>query len=885
MNTPNSMIYSSNFSCALNHRLLVLDGGMGTMLQREGEIVAPVELLNINHPERITRIHELYLQAGADIITSNTFSAHALSLAEYGLSDRAEELAFAGAKLARSVADKFAEDGQERFVAGSMGPTNRSLTLDREEIRPSFEEMFAAYQGQARGLIRGGVDVLLIETIFDTMNAKAAVEGARRAMVDVGKKVDIWLSLTLADNNGRMLTGLNLTDFVRSMSYAHPAVISLNCGFGPQALLPFVAQLSEIYDGCVGFYPNAGLPDTSGNYTLSAADFISQVRPLLMDGKVGVVGGCCGTTDEHIRLLKKEVEVLATPPQKCVCKENSPSVCRVIGERCNVAGSRLFKNTIAEKRYEDAVSLALRQLEEGAWAIDINVDAPMLDGVTEMSNVLKAFASEPLLVGVPLVIDSSNWDVVKGALNILPSKVIVNSISLKDGEELFLQKARTIAAYGAGVVVMAADEAGQATTFERRMEVCKRAYDLLRDKLGFPAEDIIFDPNVLAICTGVAEHMNYGADLLRTIKALRHQFPETHIVGGLSNLSFAFRGCDPIRRALHSVFLHHAQQLGMDMVILNPSTIDPVEEIPTALRELLERAVLRGEDVTQELMDWSVTLKQQKSPTASIPAETITLTTEERLKQAILRGRTHELSSMLDELLTRQSALDIITIHLMEAMERVGELFGRGELFLPQVIRAAEVMSQVVELLQPYLPTTTSTTDKPTVVLATVKGDVHDIGKNICATLLRCNGYEVIDLGVMVEAPVILDAALKHKPDFIGLSGLITPSLSEMRFVVDACQQTGVNVPILVGGATTSAEHTARHLAPYYDAPVLWTSDASQLVILAKKLYALIDGKRSYSEVVNQMIIEQETIRCNQEGNKTFLHSLEESRQRAASLF
>ena len=880
------MIYSSHFSTTLKHRLLVLDGAMGTMLQREGEIVAPVELLNVNHPERITRIHEMYLQAGADIITSNTFSAHALSLAEYGLSDRAEELAFSGAKLARSVADKFSEDGRERFVAGSMGPTNRSLTLDREEVRPSFEEMVAAYQGQARGLIRGGVDVLLIETIFDTMNARAAVEGARCAMVDVGKKVDIWLSLTLADTNGRMLTGLHLTDFVRTMSYAHPAVISLNCGFGPQALLPFVTQLSEIYNGCVGFYPNAGLPDASGNYTLSAADFVSQIRPLLMDGKVGVVGGCCGTTDEHIRLLKQEVDALATPPKKRESLEPSLNVetCRVIGERCNVAGSRLFKTMITEGRYEDAVSLALRQMNEGAWAIDINVDAPMLEAACEMRNVLKAFAAEPRLVGVPLMIDSSNWEVVKSALNLVPSKVIVNSISLKDGEERFLHKARTIAAYGAGVVVMAADETGQATTFERRMEVCQRAYHLLRTELDFPAEDIIFDPNVLAICTGVAEHMNYGADLLRTIKALRQQFPETHIVGGLSNLSFAFRGCDPMRRALHSVFLHHAQQLGMDMVILNPAAMDDVTEIPTPLRELLERAVLSGEDVTQELMDWSVTLKQQKTPIASTPEETMTLTTEERLKQAILKGRTHELNTMLDELLTRHSALDIITIHLMEAMERVGDLFGRGELFLPQVIRAAEVMSHVVELLHPHLPTTTSATDKPTVILATVKGDVHDIGKNICATLLRCNGYEVIDLGVMVETPVILEAALKYHPEFIGLSGLITPSLSEMKHVVEACQQGGLDIPILIGGATTSAEHTARHLAPHYAAPVLWTSDASQLVILAKKLYALDAGKRMYSPIVKQLQTEQEALRTAV-SDASSLHSLDASRKRAATLY
>ncbi len=880
------MIYSSNFSHALKHRLLVLDGAMGTMLQRMGDVVTPVELLNVNHPERITRIHEKYLCAGADIITSNTFSAHALSLAEYGLSNRAEELAFEGAKLARMVADQFAKDGRESFVAGSMGPTNRSLTLDCDDVRPSFEEMSEGYQGQARGLIRGGADVLLIETIFDTMNAKAAIAGAHRAMVDVGKKVDIWLSITLADINGRMLTGFHVTDFVRTMSYAHPAVISLNCGFGPQALLPFVAQLSEIYNGCVGFYPNAGLPDASGRYTLSASDFVSQIRPVLKGGLVRVVGGCCGTTDEHIRLLKKEVTALGVEPHKCVSLGTTPRLDKlhVIGERCNVAGSRLFKTMIAEGRYDDAVNLALRQVDDGAWAIDINVDAPMLDAVCEMSNILNALAAEPRLVGVPLMIDSSNWEVVKEALNVVPSKVIVNSISLKDGEEQFLSKARTIAAYGAGIVVMAADETGQATTFEHRMAVCQRAYNLLRNELDFPVEDIIFDPNVLAICTGVAEHMRYGKDLLYTIKTLRQQFPETHIVGGLSNLSFAFRGCEPMRRALHSVFLHHAQQMGMDMVILNPAAMDDIAKIPTALRGLLENAILRGDDVTQELMDWSVTMKQNKNHTISKNDDVKILTPEESLKQAILKGRTHELNVIIDDLLIRHSAIEIITIYLMEAMEQVGVLFGNGELFLPQVIRAAEVMSYVVELLRPHLPTTNAATTKPVVILATVKGDVHDIGKNICATLLRCNGYEVIDLGVMVEASVILDATLKYNPEFVGLSGLITPSLSEMKHVVQLFQQTGCKVPILIGGATTSVEHTARHLAPYYDAPVLWSSDASQLVILAKKLYIMDGGERMYSPAVTQLQNEQEVMRTAETTSES-LHALETSRQHAIALY
>ena len=863
----------TEFQSALNERLLLLDGGMGTMLQRQGTFHGPAELLNVDAPERVASIHRAYLEAGADVITTNTFSANPVALSDYGCSERAEELAYAGARLARNVVDTFSRDGKQRFVAGSMGPTNRSLTLDAEDVRLSFEQMANAYYEQAHGLIRGGVDVLLIETIFDVMNAKAAVAGARRAMESLSVKgsVDLWLSLTLADAEGRMLTGLTLENFISAMAYAHPAVMTLNCGFGPKALLPHVARLGELCHCAFGVYPNAGLPDASGAYTLSPRDFVEELRPLLEKGDVSVVGGCCGTTDAHIRALHAERLTIngerltnhAQPRiERIVTPQESASL-QIIGERCNVAGSRMFKTMIEEKRYADAVALAVKQMENGAWGIDVNVDAPMLDAPSEMRLVLNAFMGEARLTGVPIMIDSSSWEVVAQALSRVSGKAIVNSLTLKDGEEAFLRKARVVADYGAGLVVMAADEQGQATTSERRMEICERAYTLLREQLDFPAEDIIFDPNVLAICTGVPEHMAYAKDLLRTINELRQRFPESHIIGGLSNLSFAFRGCEPMRRALHSVFLHHARQRGLDMVILSPAALTDYEAIPQDLRTLLEDAVVNGTDVTQELMERSQQMRVQTHAPVVKREEQREVAPEERLQNAVLRGGSATLESDVATLLETTPPLYIIAIYLMKAMERVGDLFGRGEMFLPQVIRAAEVMSKVVTLLQPHLEQSASHVSEPmrhTAVLATVKGDVHDIGKNICATLLRCNGFEVIDLGVMVEADVIVKTVEEVKPDFVGLSGLITPSLGEMQSVVEALHRLEIPTPILIGGATTSAEHTASHLAPHTDVPVLWTSDASQLVLLAKKLYVENEGRKILSPYVSQLQSEQETL-------------------------
>ena len=887
----------TEFQSALNERLLLLDGGMGTMLQRQGTFHGPAELLNVDAPERVASIHRAYLEAGADVITTNTFSANPVALADYGCSERAEELAYAGARLARNVVDAFSRDGKQRFVAGSMGPTNRSLTLDAEDVRLSFEQMANAYYEQALGLIRGGVDVLLIETIFDVMNAKAAVAGARRAMESLSVKgcVDLWLSLTLADAEGRMLTGLALKDFISAMAYAHPAVMTLNCGFGPKALLSHVARLGALCHCAFGVYPNAGLPDASGAYTLSPHDFVEELRPLLEKWDVSIVGGCCGTTDAHIRALHAERLTIngerltnhAQPRIERIATLQESASLQIIGERCNVAGSRMFKTMIEEKRYADAVALAVKQMENGAWGIDVNVDAPMLDAPSEMRLVLNAFMGEARLTGVPIMIDSSSWEVVAQALSRVSGKAIVNSLTLKDGEEAFLRKARVVADYGAGLVVMAADEQGQATTYERRMEICERAYTLLREQLDFPAEDIIFDPNVLAICTGVPEHMAYAKDLLRTISELCQRFPESHIIGGLSNLSFAFRGCEPMRRALHSVFLHHARQRGLDMVILSPAALTDYEAIPQDLRTLLEDAVVNGTDVTQELMERSQQMRVQTHAPVVKREEQREVAPEERLQNAVLRGGSATLESDVATLLETTPPLDIIAIYLMKAMDRVGDLFGRGEMFLPQVIRAAEVMSKVVTLLQPHLEQSASHVSEPmrhTAVLATVKGDVHDIGKNICATLLRCNGFEVIDLGVMVEADVIVKTVEEVKPDFVGLSGLITPSLGEMQSVVEALHRLEIPTPILIGGATTSAEHTASHLAPHTDAPVLWTSDASQLVLLAKKLYVENEGRKILSPYVSQLQSEQETLRASLTPSGS-LSPLQEVRDKKVELY
>ena len=887
----------TEFQSALNERLLLLDGGMGTMLQRQGTFHGPAELLNVDAPERVVSIHRAYLEAGADVITTNTFSANPVALSDYGCSERAEELAYAGARLARNVVDTLSRDGKQRFVAGSMGPTNRSLTLDAEDVCLSFEQMANAYYEQAHGLIRGGVDVLLIETIFDVMNAKAAVAGARRAMESLSVKgsVDLWLSLTLADAEGRMLTGLALKDFISAMAYAHPAVMTLNCGFGPKAFLPHVARLGALCHCAFGVYPNAGLPDASGAYTLSPRDFVEELRPMLEKGDVSIVGGCCGTTDAHIRALHEERLTIngerltnhAQPRIERIATPQESASLQIIGERCNVAGSRMFKTMIEEKRYADAVALAVKQMENGAWGIDVNVDAPMLDAPSEMRLVLNAFMGEARLTGVPIMIDSSSWEVVAQALSRVSGKAIVNSLTLKDGEEAFLRKARVVADYGAGLVVMAADEQGQATTYERRMEICERAYTLLREQLDFPAEDIIFDPNVLAICTGVPEHMAYAKDLLRTISELRQRFPESHIIGGLSNLSFAFRGCEPMRRALHSVFLHHARQRGLDMVILSPAALTDYEAITQDLRTLLEDAVVNGTDVTQELMERSQQMRVQTHAPVVKREEQREVAPEERLQNAVLRGGSATLDSDVATLLETTPPLDIIAIYLMKAMERVGDLFGRGEMFLPQVIRAAEVMSKVVTLLQPHLEQSASHVSEPmrhTAVLATVKGDVHDIGKNICATLLRCNGFEVIDLGVMVEADVIVKTVEEVKPDFVGLSGLITPSLGEMQCVVEALHRLEIPTPILIGGATTSAEHTASHLAPHTDAPVLWTSDASQLVLLAKKLYVENEGRIILSPYVSQLQSEQETLRASLTPSGS-LSPLQEVRDKKVELY
>ena len=890
-----STMYSSAFAQELFKRTLLLDGGMGTMLQNSEHNEGPVEYLNLLAPTVIERVHRAYLEAGVDIITTNTFSSHAVTLSEYGLSQLAENLAYEGAVIARNVINQYSKDGVKRFVAGSIGPTNRSLTLDPEASKPSFEEMVEAYKEQSRGLIRGGVDVLLIETIFDLMNAKAAVEGAKRAMRELGHKVDLWLSFSLADEYGRLLTGYKLEDCIRVMRYAGPTVISLNCGFGPQTLIPFAERLSTLYDGFIGLYPNAGLPNAEGKYSLNAEDFSNQLQPILSSGILSIIGGCCGTTNEHMKALRDTLRMLQQKEVVCFNRPlpiptthisadvKSNRKFHLVGERCNVAGSRLFKTIISEARYEEAVDLALQQLKDGATIIDINVDAPMLNAECEMLRLLDTFSYEAKLVGVPLMIDSSNWDVVMKALNRVSGKLIVNSISLKDGEECFLQKARIISSYGAGVVVMAADEQGQATTYEHRMNVCKRAYKLLTEEVGISDEDIIFDPNVLAICTGVAEHMNYASDLLKTIKSLHELFPQTHLIGGLSNLSFAFRGCEPLRRALHSVFVHHAKQMGLDMVILNPATIVDVDAIPQELRRLLDEAVLWGKDVTTELMEWGARLKSNQATTIS-QQPTTSSAPDERLQTAIIKGYSQTLEQDLQWLLQKYQPLDIIKHHLMNAMERVGELFGKGELFLPQVIRSAEVMNHIVELLEPHMKLNGKNSQKSKVILATVKGDVHDIGKNICATLLRCNGFDVIDLGVMVEADAIVSAALRYAPSFIGLSGLITPSLLEMRKVISACQASGVRIPILIGGATTSAEHTALHLAPVCDMPVLWTSDASQLVLLSKKLYAT-EEQDAYSDYVIGLRQQQEQLRATSTNNTIGLQTLNESRKLKVSLY
>lgn len=913
----------------VRERILILDGAMGTMIQQynlteedfrgdrflriPGQLKGNNDLLCLTRPDVVQDIHRKYLLAGADIIETNTFNSTRVSMADYHVQEYVREINLAAAGLARRMADEFTAltPGKPRFVAGSVGPTNKTCSMSPDVNNPAYraltyDALAADYREQMEALLEGGVDALLVETIFDTLNAKAAVFAAAQAMETTGIRVPLMLSVTVSDTAGRTLSGQTLEAFLASVQHADVFSIGLNCSFGARQLKPFLEQLARRAPYYISAYPNAGLPNSLGKYDQTPADMAHEIKEYIHEGLVNIIGGCCGTTDAYIAEYTALVEgvtphVPAPKPENLWLSglellEVRPENNFVnVGERCNVAGSRKFLRLINEKKYDEALSIARQQVEDGAQVIDINMDDGLLDTRTEMITFLNLIASEPEIARVPVMIDSSKWDVIVAGLKCLQGKSIVNSISLKEGEEKFLEHARTIQQYGAAVVVMAFDEKGQADSFQRKIEVCERAYRLLTDKIGFNPHDIIFDPNVLAVATGMDEHNNYAVDFIKAAGWIRKNLPGAHVSGGVSNLSFSFRGHNYIREAMHAVFLYHAVREGMDMGIVNPATSVLYTDIPEDILERLEDVVLnRRPDAAERLIETAERLKAE-TDTAKASGNVRhavqsqlswreNATVEERLKYALTKGIGDYLEEDLAEALEQYAkAVDIIEGPLMASMNHVGDLFGAGKMFLPQVVKTARTMKKAVAILQPVIESEKQegSVSAGRVLLATVKGDVHDIGKNIVSVVMACNGYEIIDLGVMVPAETIVQRAMEEKVDMIGLSGLITPSLDEMVHVALELEKSGLDIPLLIGGATTSQLHTALRIAPVYHAPVIHLKDASQNAAVAAKLMNP-ESKEELSEELNE---EYRRLREKNSERQVKTVSLEEAQKNRLNLF
>ena len=876
-------------SALIKERILVLDGAMGTMIQSyglqegdfRGERFAHVpglmkgnnDLLCLTRPDVVADIHRRYLEAGADIIETNSFNAQRISMEDYGMQEICREINLEAARIARQLADEYtAKNPQKRrFVAGSVGPTNKTCSMSPDVDDPAhrtltFDTLMEAYTEQMTALIEGGVDALLIETIFDTQNAKAALYAAEEAMRQAGREVPLMLSVTVADVTGRTLSGQTLKAFLASVNHAKVFSIGLNCSFGARQLKPFLRELSACAPYYISAYPNAGLPNEMGEYDQTPDEMATQMQEYIDEGLVNIIGGCCGTTDAYIARFatlagQDEAKPHVPPTRSCHMFLSGLEAMEVkpesnfinVGERCNVAGSRKFLRLINEKKYDEALSIARKQVEDGALVIDINMDDGLLDAQAEMTTFLNLLAAEPEIARVPVMIDSSKWEVIRAGLKCVQGKPIVNSISLKEGEKTFLDHAREIRRLGASVVVMAFDEQGQADTYERKIEVCARAYKLLVEQVGFPPEEIIFDPNVLSVATGIAEHDRYALDFIRATGWIRKNLPHAHVSGGVSNLSFSFRGNNYIREAMHAVFLYHAIREGMDMAIVNPATSVLYTDIAPDVLEAIEDVILcRRTDATERLIEKATEIQQQaikekegaggNAPTDTpASADWRSDSLDKRLQHALVKGIGDYLEADLNEAIhTYPHPVDIIEGPLMEGMNQVGTLFGEGKMFLPQVVKTARTMKRAVSILQPHIEADKqsegTSTSAGKVVMATVKGDVHDIGKNIVAVVMACNNYEVIDLGVMVPAETIVQRAIEEKADIIGLSGLITPSLDEMVNVARELQRLGAHIPLMIGGATTSQLHTALKIAPVYNAPVVWMKDASQNALVAARL-------------------------------------------------
>ena len=859
---------------AAGRRILVLDGAMGTMIQRcslteedfRGEefrnhpirLQGNNDMLVLTRPDVIASIHRAYLEAGADIIETDTFNAQAVSQAEYHTESLVRRLNAAAARIARAEADRMtaATPHKPRFVAGSVGPTGKTASMSPDVENPAlravdFDTLRAAYAEQMEALVDGGVDLLLIETVFDTLNAKAALDAAEDVFSRLGRRVPVMLSATITDAAGRMLSGQTVEAFLISVSHAQLFSVGLNCSFGTEQMTPFLRQLSQAAPCHVSVHPNAGIPDAMGRYSQTPEMMARDIRRFVDEGLVDIVGGCCGSTPDHIRAI---ADAVATPPQKrhtaaaprgwlAGIDEFSPDGAFInVGERCNVAGSRKFLRLIKEKSYDEALGIARRQVRDGAMILDVNMDDAMIDTRAEMVHFLNLMASDPEVARLPWMIDSSRFEVIEAALKCIQGKAIVNSLSLKEGEEIFLARARRVRQLGAALVVMAFDEQGQAVTFERKIEVCARAYRLLTQKAGYDPRDIIFDPNVLTIATGMKEHDAYALDFIRATRWIHENLPRARVSGGVSNLSFAFRGNNFLREAMHAVFLYHAIAAGLDMAIVNPASKVMYGDIPADLLEALEDTILcRRDDAAGRLVAMASRFNGEV-PAAGTAAtvDRSEMPLEKRLADALERGDDEYLEADLHEALAAYPApADIIEGPLMRGMTHVGELFGAGKMFLPQVVKTARTMKRAVEILRPHIESARSaaaTHSAGRFLTATVKGDVHDIGKNIAGVVLACNNFEVIDLGVMVPAEKIVEEAAARKVDFIGLSGLITPSLDEMCRVAERLREAGITVPVFIGGATTSAMHTAAKIAPLYDGPVFHVKDAAQNPILAMRL-------------------------------------------------
>ena len=886
----------------IKERILVLDGAMGTMIGAAIGKVGNSDELNLTRPEVVSDIHRKYLEAGADIISTNTFSSQRISQADYQLENRAWEMACKGARLARAEADKYSTEDKPRFVAGSIGPTNKTLSMSPDVSNPAlrditYDELLDAYMEQVDGLIEGGVDALLIETIFDTLNAKCAIDAAMRVMDKRSVELPIMLSVTVSDLAGRTLSGQTLEAFLASVSTYPVFSIGLNCSFGATQMKPFIRELAQKAPYYISCYPNAGLPNALGLYDETAESMAPKMGELVDEGIVNIIGGCCGTTDEFIRLYQplvvgKKTHVPATKPQTMWLSglelQNVTEEVHFVnvGERCNVAGSRKFLRLIKEKKYGEALSIARKQVSDGALVIDINMDDGLLDAKQEMTTFLNMIAAEPDIAKVPVMIDSSNWEGIKAGLKCVQGKSIVNSISLKEGEEKFIEHALDVKRYGAAVVVMCFDEVGQATTYERRIEIAGRAYKILTEKVGMNPLDIIFDPNILAIATGMEEHDAYAVDFIRATAWIKENLPGAHISGGVSNLSFSFRGNNYIREAMHAVFLYHAIKAGMDFGIVNPSTKVTYADIPEDQLEVIEDVVLNRRpgaseqliELAGKILEEELAKKEQGGGTdvKSPFQDRLQTPVEERLANALIKGDGAFLEEDLKESLTKfEHAVEIIEGPLMAGMNKVGKLFGEGKMFLPQVVKTARTMKQAVDILQPYIEAekTESTTSAGKVLLATVKGDVHDIGKNIVSVVMACNGYEVIDMGVMVPADQIVKKAQEEHVDMIGLSGLITPSLEEMVNVAEELKKAGMDLPIMIGGATTSELHVALKIAPVYGGPVVWMKDASQNALMAAKLMT------DKEQVEHELDKKYDTLREEYQHEQEQIVSLEEARK------